>query len=157
MQRFQIKKNPKGLSHYLSSQAALQNVIYMTKKQGLFIMPTGVFPSNPTELFGNGRFEQLVEGAKKIFDYVIIDTPPLGNVIDAAVVAKCCDASLLVIASDVSSKTMVRGVINQLKLSNPNFLGVVLNKVDMKASGYYGKKYGNYYGKSYDGYYGQSY
>ena len=149
MQRLQVKKNPKGLSHYLSSQAALQNVIYMTKKQGFFVMPTGVFPSNPTELLGNGRFEQLVESARKIFDYVIVDTPPLGNVIDAAVVAKCCDASVLVVASNVSSKTLVRSVVKQLKLSNSNFLGVVLNKVDMKSNGYYGKKYGSYYGKSY--------
>ncbi|MBR0131638.1 MAG: CpsD/CapB family tyrosine-protein kinase [Lachnospiraceae bacterium] len=156
MQRLSIKKNPKGLSHYLSSQAALQNVIYMTKKQGFFVMPTGVFPSNPTELLGNGRLDQMVESAKKIFDYVIIDTPPLGNVIDAAVVAKSCDATLLVIASDVSSRTMVRGVVNQLKISNPNFLGVVLNKVDMKSNGYYGKKYGGYYGKGYSSYYGAS-
>ena len=121
----------------------------MTKKQGFFVMPTGVFPSNPTELLGNGRFEQLVESARKIFDYVIVDTPPLGNVIDAAVVAKCCDASVLVVASNVSSKTLVRSVVKQLKLSNSNFLGVVLNKVDMKSNGYYGKKYGSYYGKSY--------
>ncbi len=155
MQRFQIKKNPKGLSHYLSGQTALQNVIYSTNKQGFFIMPTGHFPSNPTELLGNGKFEQLVENARKIFDYIIIDTPPLGNVIDAAVVAKYTDASILVLASDVNSRTMVKSVINQLKISNPNFLGVVLNKVDIKANGYYGKKYGGYYGKyySYNNYY----
>lgn len=147
MQRLKIKKNPKGLSHYLSSQAALQNVIYMTDKQGLFVLPTGPFPSNPTELLGNGRFEQLVESAKKIFDYVIVDTPPLGNVIDAAVVARYCDASILVLASDVSPKSLVKSVVGQLKVSNPNFLGVVLNKVDIKQNGYYGKKYGGYYGK----------
>lgn len=157
MTRLNIKKNPKGLSHYLSSQETLQNVVYMTNKQGFFILPTGPFPSNPTELLGNGRFEQFVESARKIFDYVIVDTPPLGSVIDAAVVAKACDASILVLASDVSSKAMVKSVVNQLKISNPNFLGVVLNKVDIKSNGYYGKKYGGYYGKyrNYSSYYGQ--
>lgn len=152
VQRFQIDGNLKGLSHLLSGQLELKELIYSTNKDRLYVITSGVFPSNPTELLGNGRLEKEIETLKKIFDYIIIDTPPLGSVIDAAVVAKYCDASMLVLASNVSSKTEASSVITQLKAANPNFLGVVLNKVDVSIGGYYGKKYGGYYGK-YDSYY----
>ena len=157
VQRLGIKGNPEGLSHYLSGQTSLQDVIYTTQKQGLYILPAGVFPSNPTELLANGKFSVLLESAKKVFDYIIVDTPPLASVIDAAVIAKECDASMLVLASGIASRNMARSVISQLKLSNPNFLGVVLNKVEIKQGAYYsGKGYGGYYG-SYYGYYGSYY
>lgn len=153
-QRFKIKKKLSGLSHFLSGKMEMKEVIYATNKDKLFIMPAGVFPSNPTELLGNSRMEALVQAVKNIFDYIIIDTPPLGSVIDAAVIAKNSDASMMVLASDESSRTEARKVINQLKAANPNFLGVVLNKVDMKERGYYYyRKYGGYYGKNSKGYY----
>lgn len=149
MLRFQVDGKKKGLSHYLSGQSVLNEVVYATNKQNLFLIPTGVFPSNPTELLGNGRLDSALVALKSTFDYIIIDTPPLGSVIDAAVVAKVSDASMLVIAAGSASKTQAKSVINQLKTANPNFLGVVLNKVDVKSRGYYGK----YYGRSYDSYY----
>ena len=123
------------------------------------MIPVGKFPSNPTELFTKERFDKLLEELKKVFDYVIIDTPPLGSVIDAAIIAKKCDASMLVIASDRTSRTFVKSVVAQLRTANPNFLGVVLNKVDVKSRGYYGKRYGGYYGgkyRSYNSYYEDS-
>jgi capsular exopolysaccharide synthesis family protein len=91
----------------------------------------------------------LIAGLKKVFDYVIIDTPPLGSVIDAAVVSKYCDATMLVLASNTTSKKEAKKVIAQLKTANQNFLGIVLNKVDMKGSGYYYKRYGYGYGSYY--------
>lgn len=86
---------------------------------------------------------------KKVFDYVIVDTPPLGNVVDAAVIAKRCDASILVMAADNSSRSLAKSVVAQLRRANPNFLGVVLNKVDMKGNVYYRRKYGKYYNSYY--------
>lgn len=154
MLRFQVDGKKKGLSHFLSGKDNLNEVLYMTDKPNLFLLPTGVFPSNPTELLGNGRLEAAMVALKSTFDYIIIDTPPLGNVIDAAVVAKICDATMLVLASGVTSKGHARSVINQLKAANSNFLGVVLNKVDAKTNGYYGKRYGKYYGKYYGNGYG---
>ena len=94
----------------------------------------------------------MLEELKKIFDYIIVDTPPLGNVIDAAVIAKRCDASILVLSSDKCSRRFVKSVVAQLKNANPNFLGVVLNKVNMDSRGYYGKAYQGYYGKYYHAY-----
>ena len=152
VQRYGIEENPKGLSHYLSGQVALKDIVYKTNRDRVYVIPIGKFPSNPTELFNKERFGQLLEELKKVFDYVIIDTPPLGSVIDAAVVAKKCDASMLVVTSDECSRGVVKRIIAQLKVANPNFLGVILNKVNMKANSYYSKKYGGYYGKKYRSY-----
>ena len=148
-QRYNIDKEMKGLSHFLSGKIDTSDVIYVTNKDRLYVLPTGVFPSNPTELLGNSRMEALITALKKVFDYVIIDTPPLGSVIDAAVVSKYCDASMLVLASNTTARAEAKKVIAQLKTANPNFLGVVLNKVDMKGSGYYYKRYGYGYGSYY--------
>lgn len=148
-QRYNIDTEMKGLSHFLSGKIDTSDVIYVTNKERLYVLPTGIFPSNPTELLGNARMDALITALKKVFDYVIIDTPPLGSVIDAAVVSKFCDASMLVLASNTTSRAEAKKVIAQLKTANPNFLGVVLNKVDMKGSGYYYKRYGYGYGSYY--------
>ena len=143
----------KGLSHYLSGQAQMSEIIYATNKKNFFMLPCGVFPTNPTELLGNARLETLLTRLKNTFDYVLIDTPPLGLVIDAAVISKACDGSVLVLAANKSSKTLARTVSTQLKTANPNLIGVVLNKVEVRKGSYYKKKYGNYYGKQYNAYY----
>ena len=148
-QRYNIDTEMKGLSHFLSGKIDTSDVIYVTNKERLYVLPTGIFPSNPTELLGNARMDALITALKKVFDYVIIDTPPLGSVIDAAVDSKFCDASMLVLASNTTSRAEAKKVIAQLKTANPNFLGVVLNKVDMKGSGYYYKRYGYGYGSYY--------
>ena len=79
-------------------------------------------------------------------DYVIIDAPPLGSVIDAAIIAKFSDASVMVISAKTISYKFARVVKEQLEKADCPILGVVLNKVDMKQNKYYGKYYGNYYG-----------
>ena len=76
---------------------------------------------------------------------MIIDTPPLGSVIDGAIVAGSCDGAILVIESGVISYRFAQNVKDQLERSNCPVLGAVLNKVDMQKSGY-GKYYGKYYG-----------
>ncbi len=149
VQRYEIEGNPKGLSHYLSGQVSLKEVIYKTNKERLYVVPVGKFPTNPTELFNKERFAQLLEELKTVFGYVIVDTPPLGSVIDAAIIASKCDASILTVTSDAYSRGFVKSTIEQLRRANPNFLGVVLNKVDMRKHSYYSKKYGysgSYYG-----------
>ena len=152
-QRYQVTGEYKGLSHYLAGKNQVTDVIYATNKTNLYMIPTGVFPKNPTELLGNARMENLLSALKNTFDYVVIDTPPLGSVIDAAVIAKNSDASALVLSHEETSKKDARKMVDQLKAANPNFLGVILNKVRMKEGGYYYKRYGSYYGKRHYGYY----
>ena len=144
--RHRVTEEVKGLSHYLSGQADLHDVICRTQEAGLFVIFAGVVPPNPSELLGQKRFAHLIENAKANYDYVIIDAPPLGNVIDAAVISKVCDASVLVVAAKSVSYKFVRTVKEQLEKTGCPILGVVLNKVDMKQNKYYGKYYGNYYG-----------
>ena len=135
----------RGLAHYLSGQNTLQDVIYMTDIQNLYIVYSGPFPPNPAELLGGKQFKGMLQALRKVYDYVIIDTPPLGSVIDGAIVAGSCDGAILVIESGVISYRFAQNVKDQLERSNCPVLGAVLNKVDMQKSGY-GKYYGKYYG-----------
>ena len=113
----------------------------------MYLIPTGRFPKNPTELLNKEAYAKLIDGMKQTFDYVIIDTPPLGAVVDAALIAKSADASILVISPNVVSEQLVN--------ANPNFLGVILNKAGEGTNRYgYGKKYSYGYGYGY-GNYGQ--
>ncbi len=146
LRRLSIRESVKGLSHYLSGQENVGDVIYSTNKKNLFVMPSGVFPTNPTELLGNERFSQLMPVLKNTFDYIVIDTPPLGYVIDAAVVAKVADGTVLVLSAGASYRAEAKSVAEQLKTANSNLLGVVLNKVDVHRGTYYGRygKYGEY-------------
>lgn len=148
MGRHRVTESVKGLSHYLSGQANLSDVICGTQEEGMFVIFAGIVPPNPSELLGSDRFRELISMTKKEYDYVIIDAPPLGSVIDAAVIARACDASVLVVAANTVSYKFVRTVKSQMEKTDCPILGVVLNKVNMKQNKYYGKYYGNYYGDS---------
>lgn len=142
--RCHVTQEVKGLSHFLSGQGELGEVLCKTNERGLGIIFAGPVPPNPAELLGSKKFEVLLKEARTIYDYVIIDTPPLGSVIDSAIVATVSDAAVFVIAANTISYKFARDVKEQLEKSNCKILGVVLNKVDMKQNKYYGKYYGNY-------------
>ena len=100
-------------------------------------------------------FAQLLEEQRDNYDYIIIDAPPLGSVIDAALIARYVDGAIIVVESAVISYKMLQRVKEQLEKSECRILGVVLNKVDMEHDAYYGNYYGKHYGKYY-GNYGES-
>ena len=157
--RYGVDIETKGLTHYLSGQSDLKSIIYETNIENFSIIFTGQTAPNPSELLGNDRFKQLLQTAREEFEYVIIDCPPLGSVIDAAIVAKECDGAIIVIETDNASYKIVQRVKKQLEQSGCRILGAVLNKVEMGGKGYYGKGYyGNYYGRYYGDYgnYGES-
>lgn len=147
-----------GLSHYLSGQRKLNEVLYATDVKRLFMVFAGPSVPNPTEILEKKYFEELIEFGKEHFDYVILDCAPIGAAIDAAVVAKHCDGAILVISQGGASSRMIQGVKKQLEASGVRILGAVLNKVRMKKNGYggyYGRYYGGYYGSYYGNYYGR--
>ncbi len=148
-----IEPLDKGLVHVLAGQIKPEEAIYSVQKRNLYIMPIGVFSRNPSELLSNKRMDDLLKYVKDNFDYIIIDTPPIGSVMDAAILANKVDATMLVAAQGVVSKHIAKQAIDTLKNANPNFLGVVLNKVDVRKAGYYGRRNSYYY--SYNGYYGK--
>lgn len=139
-----MKGNIKGLSYYLSKQSRLDDVICSTNIDNLHMIYSGPVPPNPAELLGGENFQDMLKMLRQTYDYILIDTPPLGSVIDSAIVAKVSDGAILVIESEVISYRFAREVKMQLEKSNCPILGAILNKVNMTSLGYYGKKYGKY-------------
>lgn len=146
-------KQVNGLSHYLSGQKALPDVVYLTQMPRFCMIFAGPSVPNPTEILDKKYFEDLITFARKNFDYVLIDCAPIGAAIDAAVVAKYCDGAVLVMAQGASDRRMVLEAKKQLEVAGVKLLGAVLNKVKAE-KGYYGKYYGGHYGKYYGSYYG---
>lgn len=142
-----------GLTHYLSGLDPLENVLYTSNVIGLDLIFTGPVPPNPSELLGGEMFLQTLKKLREDYDIIIIDTPPLGSVIDSAIVAEYCDGVVLVVESNITSYKFAQKVKKQLEKGNCKILGAVLNKVDLKSRQYryYGKKY-----KKYDKKYGYS-
>ena len=135
-----------GMSHCLVGKYKYSEALCQTNIARLFIFFSGPVPPNPSELLGSDRFANMLNVMREAFDYIIIDTPPLGSVIDAAVVAKRCDGTVLVVESNAVNYRFVQRVKEQLDKSGSRILGVVLNKVDLNKKGYYGH-YGKYYGR----------
>ena len=88
------------------------------------------------------RFKTLLEKLRQTYDYVIVDTPPIGNVIDSAIIAESCDGVMMVIESNAISFRFAQRVKEQLEKTSCPILGVILNKVDHDNQGY--GKYGSY-------------
>jgi capsular exopolysaccharide synthesis family protein len=138
-----------GLSHFLSGQKKLEDVLYGTEVPGLFMIFAGPAVPNPTEILEKQYFEELLKFAREHFHYVLLDCAPLGATIDAAVIAKHCDGAILVIAQGMASSRLILNVKKQLEASGVPVLGAVLNKVHIKKNGYYSSYYGSYYGGHY--------
>ncbi len=145
---FKSKERYQGLTSFLSGNAELSDVICDTNIDNLMIISAGQVPPNPTTLIQNDNFKAMIEIVRGLYDYVIIDAPPLGLVIDAAILAHYSDASLLVVKAGADKRRTVTKLKEQLEQSGSAFLGVILNKYDIHLDKYgsYGS-YGNY-GKS---------
>ena len=105
--RFHVGKVKYGLSNLIAGQAAMNDTMCTTDNPNLMMMFAGPVPPNPSEMLGGTRFAELIEKLRTCFDYIIIDTPPLGSVIDAAVVSKLCDGIVMVIESNAISYRFV--------------------------------------------------
>lgn len=147
--RYRISKVSSGLSHFLSGYRDLDEVLCQTNIPNLYMILAGPVPPNPSELLGSNGFKNLIRGASEKFDYVLLDTPPLGSVTDAAVVSQICDGMCLVMTAGEISYKFAQKVKEQMEKTNCRILGVILNKVKIKKNGYYGKYYGKYYKKYY--------
>lgn len=151
---FKSKERYDGLTSYLSGNAELSDVICDTTVDNLMIIPAGQVPPNPTSLIQNDNFKSMIETVRGLYDYVIIDTPPLGLVIDAAILAHHSDASLLVVKAGADKRRTITKLKEQLEQSGSVFLGVILNKYDIHLDKY--GSYGSYGGYGSYGNYGKS-
>lgn len=151
--RFQADKVSKGLSEYLTGQCKQEECICSTNVENMDVLMPGPIAPNPSEILGTEKFKLLVKSLREQYDYIFIDCPPLGSVIDAAVVSTVTDGAILIVEDGADSYKFVQKVKSQLEKSGCKILGAVLNKVDIDSKGYYGKGYyGKYYGKSYGSY-----
>lgn len=149
--RYDIGVSVKGLSHFLSGQVQVDDIIYKTNFENLDIIFAGALVPNPSELLEDAAMGELVKYYRAIYDYVLIDTPPIAGMADAMIVAKWCDGAILVIEKERVSYRMAQKAKAQLEQTGCRMLGAVLNKVDTKHDRYYGKygyyNYSSYYGK----------
>lgn len=144
--RYQLEQEVCGLTQYLSGQKKLDEVLYDTNVDGLSVIFAGPYSPNPAELLEEELFQKLLEYGREFFDYILIDTPPMANLIDGAIIARSCDGAVMVIESGAISYRLEQKVKEQLDKSGCRILGAVLNKVDIRNEAYYGKygKYGHY-------------
>lgn len=142
---FKSREKITGLTEFLSGTADLSHGLCDTNIENLFVVQSGSVSPNPTALLQSKNFNNMIETLRKYFDYIIIDTPPIGIVIDAAIITQKCDASILVTATGEANKRDIQKAKQQLKQTGKLFLGVVLNKLDISVNKYgvYGS-YGNY-------------
>lgn len=142
---FRSSEKITGLTEYLSGNTDLSQGLCETDEENLFVITSGQASPNPTALVQSEKFEVMMDVLRRHYDYIIVDTPPIGMVIDATLISKFCDASMLVVASNVVKRKMVQKSKTQLEQSSTPFLGVILNKYNVEADkyGFYGS-YGNY-------------
>lgn len=146
--RLRIKGAVEGLSHYLSGLANVSELIRETDVPGMYIMFAGTRVPNSAELLGSENFVKLIPALKEVFDYIIVDTAPLGQVIDCAVIAQYLDGVAMVVDATRNSYKLERRVKNQIIKAGGKVLGVILNQVNIKQQAYYygyGKRYGGDY------------
>ncbi|MCQ2354282.1 MAG: CpsD/CapB family tyrosine-protein kinase [Clostridia bacterium] len=133
-----------GLSEVLSGQRSLTDCIYKTDITGLHVLLAGKYPPNPVELLNGKVFAMLLSEARKVYDYVIIDSPPLGRVIDAAVIASRCDGAALVIGGNDVRRKQAKEVVEQLRKCDCHLLGVIRNNTVAPKGRYMYKKRSSY-------------
>lgn len=150
----QIQGETVGLSQILTGQVRIEDGFYTDPHMpNLDMIFAGPYSPNPTELFEDEMCDKLFQFIKELdYDVVIMDTAPIGTVIDAAILTRYADGAALVIESEVTSRRLFQRAKEQLDKTGVRFLGVILNKVNMTKGGYYNRyysKYGKKYGKKY--------
>jgi polysaccharide biosynthesis transport protein len=142
----QFKLNQaRGLSTYLSSTVSLESVVYSLDIPHLSILPCGPVPPNPAELIASERMRELIRTAAQHYDHILIDSPPLMNVTDPAILSTMVDGVILVVQAGRSTRDIVRRAKQDLRSVGARIFGVVLNNVDLRREGYYDYYYYRYY------------
>lgn len=135
--KMDIPSNP-GLTDLLMGKGINISEFQTELLKNWYIIPAGSIPPNPSELLGSHRMESVLEKLREVFDYIIIDLPPVNIVSDALSIAKLITGMIVVIREGYTEKKELEQCFRQLKLSNVNVLGCVLNEAKA-GTGSYGK------------------
>ena len=139
------RSDGKGLSHFLAGMVGMDEVIYQTDIPNAIMVPVGRDVPNPLALLTNHHFAELLDMLASMADYVIVDAPPVGVVIDAAEIAKACDGTLIAVNYNDVSRQELLDVKQQIEQTGCPILGTALNQVDY--DNYMGRKYYKSYSK----------
>jgi capsular exopolysaccharide synthesis family protein len=143
---FQTDEPIQGLAHYLAGYCSIEDTLYETDIPNAVILPIGRIVKNPILLLGLPQFPALLDTLAGSFDIVLIDSPPLGIIIDAAEIAGNCDGAVIVTEYDKTRRRDLVTVRNLIEQTGCPILGCVINKVKLDTFGakkYYG--YSRYY------------
>ena len=145
--KLDIESSP-GLADLLRGKGAQLSEFKSHLLSNWFVLPSGDIPPNPSELLGSSRMENILKQLREIFDYIIIDLPPVNIVSDAISISSLISGMIVVIREEYTEKKELERCFRQLKLSNVNVLGCVMNEAK-SGSGSYGRykkyKYYKYY------------
>ena len=133
----------------MANQCTLTDALVRFKNVQFTLLPVGPLPPNPSEMLATPAVEALFKGLREYYDYVIVDTPPVSVVTDAAVMCRFADGAILVVRPGVTTTQGAQLSKKNLEAVHAHILGVVLNGYDAKRAGH---KDGYYYSYSYDYY-----
>jgi len=141
--KMDIESTP-GLTDFIREKDTSISLFQSTLLKNWFILPSGNIPPNPSELLGSSRMETVLNKLKESFDYIIIDLPPVNIVSDAISISSLITGMIVVIREDYTEKKELERCFRQLKLSNVNVLGCVLNEAKNDGASYGKYKKGKY-------------
>ena len=144
-----LNRNRPGISNVVANQCTLADALVRFKNVQFTLLPVGPLPPNPSEMLATPAVEALFKGLRGHYDYVIVDTPPVSVVTDAAVMCRFADGVILVVRPGVTTTQGAQLSKKNLEAVHAHILGVVLNGYDAKRAGH---KDGYYYSYSYDYY-----
>ena len=148
--RFFKLEQEKGLVDLLTGAGAVDKVLRFYKELKLTIIPAGSKSLNPSDLLCSERMKALIAHLKETFDYVVVDTPPVGPVVDAVIVANLADRTILIVKWGSTSREVVETSLKQTS-TQKRVAGIVFNLVNQDSARKYGGEYS--YGKSFEKYY----
>lgn len=140
-----------GMTHYLAGRCDLEDIQYRTNIENLSIIPIGKEVINSLPLLNSAGFAGMMKELRQRYHFVLVDAPPVGVIIDAAMIANICDGTLFVVTNEMVSKRELVSAVQQIQKSGCTVLGVILNKVEMdthKSKKYYYKSYYSHYQSS---------
>ncbi len=137
----------KGMSNYLIGKAKLKDIVLQLEEQQFDLIPSGPIPPNPSELVASKRLEDLIKDLRKEYDFIILDTPPIGMVSDAMFISKMSAFLMLVVRHNVTYKQVLAGLIEELTRNQIKGVNILYNDVPAGKKGYYryGSRYSYYY------------
>jgi capsular exopolysaccharide synthesis family protein len=150
--RFFKLEQEKGLVNVLMGATTVDNVLRFHKDFKLMVIPAGSKSLNPPDVLGSGRMKELISSLRETFDYVVLDTPPVGPVVDPVIVSNLVDKTIFVVQWASTPRELVETSIQQVSI-HKRVAGIVFNSVNQNRAQKYGGEY--YYGKSYDQYYSE--